>query len=243
MAAQGQPPFSPQQPYAQQPFAQQGFAQQGFPQQQPPAGQPGWQPQAAPMFPAGMPQVKKGVDLSKVSLFQWLVMGGGVLAFIASFIPYYSYNFGSFLGINIGSASVNAWHGFFGWFGMLLVLAAGVVVALGIFTDFKNPMTPMITLVGAGAGFLCILLAMFVGFSGPGSYRNVGYWISLVAAVAAAVGAVMLFMDAQKNAKQAAAFAPAAPAGYPPAGFPPAPPAPPAAPAPGTYPPAPYPPA
>jgi len=247
MAAQGQPPFPPQQPYAQQPPFQQPYQQQPY-QQPPTAPQQGWQPQGAPMFPAGMPQVKKGVDLSKISLFSWLVMGGGVLAFIASFLPYYSYDLGSFLGINIGHFSGNAWHGFFGWFGMLLLLAAGVIVALGIFTDFKNPMTPMFTLIGAGAGFLCVLLALFVGFGGPGSYRNVGYWISLVAAVAAAVGAVMLFMDARKNAPAPVAYPGSAPVGYPPAayppaGFPPAPPVPPAQPGPEAYPPAPYPPA
>jgi len=223
-----QPPFTPQPPLApQQPFAQ----QQPFTQQQPPT----WQTPGVPGFAGGLPQVKKGVDISTVTLFQWLVMGGGVLAFIASFVPYYSYNIGLF-GINIGTVSVNAWHGFFGWFGMLLVLAAAVIVALSVFTDFKSPMVPMITLIGAGAGFVCILLAMFVGFGGAGSYRNVGYWLSLLAAVAAGAGAAMIFMSAKK-AEQPAPFAypgtapaypPAPPQADPPAAppFPPAPPQP-----------------
>jgi len=155
-----------------------------------------------------------------------MIMGGAVLAFIASFLPYYSVNLGSIFGVNLGSVSANAWHGFFGWFGMVLVLAAGVVAALEIFTNFKNPMVPLLTLIGAGAGLLCILLAMFVGFSSFS--RGIGYWLSFVAAAGATAGAVMIYLKAPKAAEPPA-FYPAAPAtggtppAYPPTAYPPAP--------------------
>jgi len=143
-----------------------------------------------------MPQPKSNIDLAKISIFAWLTMGGGLLALIFSFIPrYYAVNLGSVFGVNLGTIGVSAWTNFFGWFGVLLVLAAAVVTGLKTFTNFDNPNLSIGVLGGAGLGFICVLLSLFIP---TGIGRGFSYWIVFVMAAAATVGALMTYMNAPK---------------------------------------------
>jgi len=145
-----------------------------------------------------MPQPKSNIDLTKISIFAWLTMGGGLLALIFSFIPrYYTFNFGSIFGVNLGSYGATAWHNFFGWFGVLLLLAAAAVTSLKTFTNFDNPNLPLGVLAGAGVGFICVLLSLFIP---SGISRGFSYWAVLVLAAATAVGALMMYLNAPKPA-------------------------------------------
>lgn len=69
------------------------------------------------------------------------VLAAGVLAFVASFFPYYGYTVsgrsGAFLGVN-ASHSWTAWHSY-ATLGLLLVLAATLVAAAQVFASQALP--------------------------------------------------------------------------------------------------------
>lgn len=77
------------------------------------------------------------MDLTKLGRTERVLAIVGLLAFIDSFLPWYSVSIkGSLaaLGGPAGGVSGNAWDvGFWAWFPMLLLLAIGVVVALPAF--------------------------------------------------------------------------------------------------------------
>ena len=265
----GQPAPIPQ-PAAPMPQPAQPMPQPVPPMQQP--AQAAWQPAAAPSYPAAPGYATPGYPAAApkpaapVSIFAWLVMAGGALALICSFLPYYTIK-ATVPGYGSESDWGNAWNGFFGWFGILMLLAAAAIVAAQVFADLKQPQMPLISLGLAGIGLILVVIALFV-FPGKSDLesaagmtidqlenygvtvdmgRSVGYWLSLVCAVVAVVGAVMFYMEAQKAATPAPAAYPQT--GYPQAGYPQATPAPtayqpaptaaPAAPtAPAAYPPA-----
>ncbi|HXR69738.1 hypothetical protein [Actinocrinis sp.] len=72
------------------------------------------------------------MDLTKLGRTERVLAIVGLLAFIDSFLPWYSVSFKGELGVIAGgSASANAWDtGFWAWFPMLLLFAIGVLVAL-----------------------------------------------------------------------------------------------------------------
>jgi len=225
-----QPPAYPSQPAAfpGQPAQFPGQPAQ-FPGQQPAfTGQPGMPGQPGYGYPGQMvaKPAAPAIDLSKVSLFHWLVLGGGFLAFIMSFLPFYSYKV-SVLGIN-ESGSLTAWHGFFGWFGALLLLGAAALVALNIFMGLKNPILPLVTLLAAGVGLLCVVLAIIVyaaraksqlgGLGNLGDLGDlsgsvkfgggIGFWLCLICALTATAGALMLYLNDKKANQPAIAYHP-----------------------------------
>jgi hypothetical protein len=92
------------------------------------------------------------------------IIGAGVLAFLLSFFPFYTVSVSGGLGLGGLSGSGSAWHGFFGWFGVLVALAASVLLALrllGIHV-LDAAMTRLAVLGGYGVSLLCIILAFFV---------------------------------------------------------------------------------
>jgi hypothetical protein len=130
------------------------------------------------------------------------IIGAGVIAFIASLLPFYTVSV-SAGGLGGASGSVSAWHGFFGWFGILVALAVAVVVALSVFNLVKLPM-PIHQIAAGGfvLALLCLLLALFVdpsgGCGGAGAFgihcsigRGFGYWLALLAVLAGAALSVM----------------------------------------------------
>jgi hypothetical protein len=121
-------------------------------------------------------------------------IGAGVLAFLASLMPYYTVSYSGVGG------SFNAWHGFFGWFGALCALAgAAVLVARILGVALPVPVrTTVFSLFAVGA--FCTLLALFVwpggGCDDSGVMVGVcdlfdqghgfGYWLALLASFAGA---------------------------------------------------------
>lgn len=224
----------------------------------PPAGPPpGSQPPGAwGPPPGGAP--RPAFNAAAVNPLDWGILGAGVLAFIFSFFSYYTASV-TFQGVNYGGGSENAWHGFFGWFAMLLALIGSAIVALELFMpQVKLPFPGRLTgLACYAVATICVILALFIfpesvpSGSGIDTGRGIGYWVSLIVIIAGLVLSLMRFQ--QGGGKLPGALAnmpnighygpgaqgPAAPGGpgVPPAGYAPPPPAPPAGPPPGYGPP------
>ncbi|MBV9594055.1 MAG: hypothetical protein JO147_09745, partial [Actinobacteria bacterium] len=142
-------------------------------------------------------------------------------------------------GIASVSGSENAWHGFFGWFAVLLVLIAGGLIAVELFApQTKLPFPVRLTALGLYVlALICVILALVVfpedipsGF-GISTGRGIGYWVDLILIAA---GAVLCFLRLkatggrlpwEKGPGTGGHGYPPAGGGYPPAGgggYPPA---------------------
>lgn len=166
-----------------------------------PGAEPTPEPTPAPSAPpasSGSTSANEAVEtLKSADRLDLGIVGAGLLVFLGSLLPYYTVSV-DFLGVS-DSASVTAWHGFFGWFGALLALAgSGVLVARLLGVGLPVPVRTTVLGLFAGA-VLCTVLALFV-FPG-GSCEDIpfaggsvcdaidqghgfGYWLALLASVA-----------------------------------------------------------
>jgi hypothetical protein len=115
-----------------------------------------------------------------VNPLDWVTIGAGFLAFVFSFFAYYSYiataaetrgecanrsgipdEARGVLSDLCGGSTAGAWHGFFGWFGVLLgLVAAGLVAVAVVRPQQSKPSTARLVAVGAGVlGVLSTLIA------------------------------------------------------------------------------------
>lgn len=169
----------------------------GNPPPPPPPGQ--WGPPPGGGY--GAPQGR--FDPKNVNPLDWGILGIGVLTFIFSFVSWYTFSEGGF------SVSENAWHGFFGWFAMLLAIVGSAVVAMDLFMpQVKMPLANRLIGLGAYAvATLCVILALFVipGYlgidvpAGVDKGHGFGYWISLILIIA---GLVLSLMRLQQTGGQ-----------------------------------------
>jgi hypothetical protein len=134
------------------------------------------------------------MDFSKLTQNTLIAVGGGIVAFIASILPWYSFDYGFDLpGLNV---SVNAWGaGFFAWSGCLLALAAGMLIALkamGVFEATVGSMeTEEFAMVLAAVGFVFVLLRWLT----QTSFVSLGLYLGLIATAATAAGAFLSGKD------------------------------------------------
>ncbi|HEY3713092.1 MAG TPA: hypothetical protein VGL39_01095 [Jatrophihabitantaceae bacterium] len=132
-----------------------------------------------------------GFNPAAVDRFDWGILAAGFLAFIFSFVSYYTASFHG------ASGSINAWHGFFGWFAMLVALLASGLLAVHIFAPtVQLPVPVRLTVLGGYAvATLCVVLAGLIDAeSVPSPYssgRGAGYYLSLIVILA---GAVLSFL-------------------------------------------------
>jgi hypothetical protein len=164
---------------------------------QPPPPPPGGNPPPPPPPPPGQwgppPGGGQQFDPKTVNPLDWAILGIGLLTFIFSFISYYTYSYGPY------SVSWNAWHGFFGWFAMLLALVGSGVVAMELFAPQVKMPWPnrVVGLAAYAVATLCVILAIFVipgntgGISGIDKGHGFGYWASLVLIIAGLVVSLM----------------------------------------------------
>lgn len=198
------------------------------PSQGPPPGNYG------PPPGGGYPAPKPTFDPKSINPLDWGILGAGALAFIFSFVSYYTVevSYGGFS----SSGSFSAWHGFFGWFAMLLALVGSGLVAAQLFApQVKLPIPARLTGLGCYAvATLCVILALFVfpggGYSGSGvdEGHGIGYWISLIVIIAGLVLSLMRFQQGGGQLPGALAkmpniggHGPSGPQGGPPQGPPP----------------------
>lgn len=159
----------------------------------PPGGSPPPPPPGQWGTPPGGGQPNRpSFDAKTVNPLDWAILAAGALAFIFSFVSYYTY----------GPFSESAWHGFFGWFAMLAALVGSAAVAVELFSpQTRLPIGNRLLGLGAYAvATLCVILALFIyPDSGFGVGHGVGYWISLIVIIA---GLVLSLMRLQQTGGQ-----------------------------------------
>jgi hypothetical protein len=163
-----------------------------------------------------------GFDLKQMNRNDQLIVGGGALAFIASFLPYVGVSGG--VGGFHYNYHINAWHGF-ALLGLLFVFAAAVIVALRVFANAAMPKLPVginVLVLGlAGLGTILVILRAI-------TYGHVsvewGGYVLFIAAIAETVGAFLNFkVSGEKIAWDQTAMGGGTPASAPPApSYPPA---------------------
>ncbi|MCL2316581.1 MAG: hypothetical protein FWC46_05800 [Actinomycetia bacterium] len=160
-----------------------------------PAGAP-YPPGPAGYSATGAPVTAPGRPTSgSLNLLDVAVAGVTLLVLIFSFLPYYTASV-SWFGIG-SSQSFNAWHGWLSPLGICLVLLGGAIMALaefGVVAEAQRVTARLAALVGAGVGWVLLLISMFVTprFQDvtPGMLaslgitvgRGAGFWLELAAA-------------------------------------------------------------
>jgi hypothetical protein len=132
------------------------------------------------------------MDLSKLSQNQKIAAGGGALALVSMFLPWYGFSFGGF-----GSASINAWSsGFLAWGGIVLAIAGATILTLKVLevqdVTVGKLAAEQLALILAAAGVVLIILRWLT----ETSFVKFGLFIGLVAAAAVAYGAFGAMKDA-----------------------------------------------
>jgi hypothetical protein len=120
------------------------------------------------------------------------ILAAGLLAFIFSFVSYYSYSLGPL------SKDFSAWDGFFGWCSTLLALLSAALLAVELFAP-QGQLGISVRLVVLGGFALATVFVIIAGFvdsrdvSGTGiaSSRGAGYYLSLIVILA---GGVLSFL-------------------------------------------------
>jgi hypothetical protein len=152
-----------------------------------------------------------GFDATKGAALDWVVGGAGLLAYISSFLPWYSYSVSVsiFTVERSATANVNAWNAGFGaWFSVLLLVVAGGVVLASMMGVRLPAARPLITLSLSALAFVTILLRWVTfsdtssghgdlgnihvgGFLAASSGAGFGLYVGLIAAIAAVVASFL----------------------------------------------------
>ena len=150
-----------------------------------PPNQPG-PPSGPPPGGYGPPQGAGGSSAaapraSSVNPLDWAVLGAGLLALIFSFFSFYTYDAkgpakaackassGDIPGVLkplCSGDSASAWHGFFGWAGVVLIVLGALAVALAVFMP-QVALPVSARLVGAGLAALGTILVLIALFAPP----------------------------------------------------------------------------
>ncbi|MFL6118638.1 hypothetical protein [Actinophytocola sp.] len=146
------------------------------------------------------------LDLKRVTPIEWAGIGAGVLAFIDSFLPWYSISYAGYGG------SISAWNtGFAAWFAVLLLMVAGGLVLAPHFGT-KIDRLPLIWLILSAVATVLIILRWLtlpddgglgdfgvLGNTGFESGAGFGLIVGLILAVVSTVAAALTFRSAPKT--------------------------------------------
>jgi hypothetical protein len=152
-------------------------------------------------------------DVKRVTTFEWVGIGAGLLALIVSFFPWYSAS-ASVAGIE-ASESNTAWStGIGAWLPVLMLLATAVLVAL----PHLGVAVPNLTLIwlGLAAGAAVIILLRWLTLPDDGGLSSVGLSLEevdvdagagfgLIVALVLAVGSAAVAFLSYRSAPSTAA--------------------------------------
>ena len=139
------------------------------------------------------------MDPKQLTRLDWGVLGGGAVAFIALFLPWYGVSGAGF------SDSVSGWSTSDGWLGGLLLVAAAVWFLLWRARTAlpKTPVTPLAATTGVAALGLLVVIIRWVSLPRGGggilgksfSYGpRAGIWIALIAGIVELACAAILLV-------------------------------------------------
>ena len=143
------------------------------------------------------------MDLSKISKGGQIFAGAGIVFLIASFLPWYSLEYGGFDGIGAVSQSANAWGDIsFLWGSLwaLLLLGGAVLLILPAF-GVTAPKLPAVAFLAVGAlATIFTLLKLLIGEDdapelGISIDASFGLYLAIIAAAAAAFGGFLMFKE------------------------------------------------
>jgi hypothetical protein len=138
-------------------------------------------------------------EMKRLSRLDWAVIGAAGLSFISLFLPWYGFSSPAF------SASVSGWSTSYGWFGGLLIIAAGVYLAMvrSEFNLSNMPVTPAVVVLGASAlGTLIVIIrwislpsghAGVLGITAYSYGAQVGIFLTIIAGLVQVGAALALF--------------------------------------------------
>ena len=132
------------------------------------------------------------MDFSKFKTHDWLVVGGGLVVLIFTFLKWWQVDtgFGTF-----GTTGFD--HFFTGIVPWILIVATAVLTflaAAGIFRLPANIPAPLVFVAATALGAFLILMNLITSPGIPsGVDRGIGLYLSLIGAIVATVGAVMSF--------------------------------------------------
>lgn len=131
-------------------------------------------------------------SLGAVNSSDWVILGAALLALIFSFFAFYSYDPTgaakhecALQGAILTSADrqlcsgddVSAWHGLFGWFGVVLIVLGALAVLVAVFSPQVSRPVP-VRLAGAGLAALGSVLVLVALFFVPEWPPALGYGLS-----------------------------------------------------------------
>jgi hypothetical protein len=139
-------------------------------------------------------------DVKRVTPLEWAGIGAGLFAFVVSFFPWASLDFGDdeLLGSFGVDTSVSAWNAaFIAWFPVMLLMAAGVILFLPhVGVAVPRQALTWLSLSSAAIVLILLRLVTFDSFLSPGF----GLFLGLVAAIVSGVAAFLAFRAAPKPA-------------------------------------------
>src|ERR1700756_3607477 len=130
-------------------------------------------------------------DWKRMSTLDRVIVVGSLIAFIATFLPWYGV---SVLGL---SASVSGWSaGFSAWAGSLLLTAAGVLLLLrrsGTTLEIGEVGPALIIAIVAAVGLLLVVIrwVSLPRYQGIDAGARYGLYIGLIAGIAVVTAGVM----------------------------------------------------
>ena len=141
------------------------------------------------------------MDTSKMSRYDWVVVGGALVFFFALFLPWYRLALPPDVldalakglrvnGADISGLSQNGWHyavALLAW--LFTLLAAALVVVKGL-RDLKLalPLPEGVVVMALGVVALVLVLLRLLFLPGAAFHRGSGVWVALLAAAAIAFG-------------------------------------------------------
>jgi hypothetical protein len=144
-------------------------------------------------------------DWMRMSTLDRVIVVGSLIAFIATFLPWYGV---SVLGL---SASVSGWSaGFSAWAGSLLLTAAGVLLLLrrsGTTLEIGEAGPALIIAIVAAVGLLLVVIrwVSLPRYRGVDAGARYGLYIGLIAGIAVVTAAVMQLRAEQPQPEPSAA--------------------------------------
>lgn len=143
------------------------------------------------------------MDLSKISKGGQIFAGAAILFLIASFLPWYSLEYGGFEGIGAVSDSANAWGdiGFlWGSLWALLLLGAAVLLILPAFGVAAPKLPAVAYLAVAALATVFTILKLLIGEDdapelGITIDASFGLYLAIIAAAVATFGAFTMFKE------------------------------------------------